>query len=195
MRSGYDVVVVGAGPYGLSAAAHLRARGLSVAVFGRPLEMWREHMPRGMRLRSHRWAVNLSDPLGRCTFDRFCAESAADPSYPPPIETFERYGLWFQQQVVPDVDETYVSDVERHGGGFRVALVDGREVESRAVVMATGLKEYAHRPAPYGDAPAELVSHSSDHRDFDRFTGRRVVVLGSGQSATTLRPVNRSKSR
>src|SRR3989442_14553793 len=47
MRSDYDVVVVGAGAYGLSTAAHLHGRGLKVAIFGKPLEMWRDHMPKG----------------------------------------------------------------------------------------------------------------------------------------------------
>ncbi|HEX4560478.1 MAG TPA: NAD(P)-binding protein, partial [Gemmatimonadales bacterium] len=58
----YDAVVVGAGPYGLSTAAHLIGRGLDVAVFGKTLEMWRDHMPQGMWLRSHWWATNLADP-------------------------------------------------------------------------------------------------------------------------------------
>src|SRR5439155_13465533 len=43
----YDVIVVGAGPYGLSAAAHLQGRGLKVAIFGKPLHFWREYMPQG----------------------------------------------------------------------------------------------------------------------------------------------------
>src|SRR5437870_11911926 len=42
MKPAYDVAVVGAGPYGLSVAAHLLGRGLRVAVFGKTLEMWRE---------------------------------------------------------------------------------------------------------------------------------------------------------
>jgi FAD-dependent urate hydroxylase len=56
----YDVVV-GAGPYGLSTAAHLLGYGLKVSVFGTPFQLWRENMPRGMLLRSYWWATNLSD--------------------------------------------------------------------------------------------------------------------------------------
>lgn len=183
MQLVYDVVVVGAGPYGLSTAAHLRGRGLHVGVFGRPLAMWRDQMPRGMLLRSHWWATNLSDPSDAYTFARFFSESGLEGSYPLPIETFVRYGLWFQQRAVPAVDETYVSTIGRRGGRFVVVLEDGREVESQAVVMAIGLRYYAHRPAPYGDLPAELVSHSSDHSEFGRFAGRSVIVMGAGQSA------------
>lgn len=48
----YDVVVVGAGPYGLAAAAHLSEKGLNTIVLGRPMQLWREQMPEGMLLRS-----------------------------------------------------------------------------------------------------------------------------------------------
>ena len=183
MRPAYDAVVVGAGPYGLSTAAHLRGRGLRVAVFGRTLEMWRGHMPTGMRLRSHWWATNLSDPRKDYGFERFVRESKLEKGYPLPIETFIAYGLWFQQRAVPDVDETYVASIERQDGQFLITLEDGREVKSQVVVMAIGLSHYAHRPERYQGFPAELVSHSSDHADFERFKGRDVVVIGGGQSA------------
>ncbi len=183
MRPAYDAVVVGAGPYGLSTAAHLRGQGLRVAVFGRTLEMWRDHMPTGMRLRSHWWATNLSDPRNDYGFERFVRESKREKGYPLPIETFIAYGLWFQQRAVPDVDETYVASIERQDARFLITLEDGREVESQAVVMAIGLYHYANRPEQFHGLPAGLVSHSSDHRDFRRFKGRDVVVIGRGQSA------------
>lgn len=183
MRSDYDVVVVGAGPYGLSTAAHLRGRGLKVAIFGKTLEMWRDHMPKGMRLRSHWFASNLCDPGEDYTFERFSKESKYEKCYPLPIEAFIEYGLWFRQRAVPDVDETYVSSIERQDGRFLVRLADGREVQSQAVVMATGLFRYAHRPEPYHGLPARFVSHSSDHNDFSRFKGQDVMVIGGGHSA------------
>lgn len=183
MKIVYDAVVVGAGPYGLSAAAHLRGRGLEVAVFGKTMGLWREHMPEGMRLRSHWWATNLSDPHGEYGFERFFQESHSGDRYPLPIRTFIGYGLWFQQRAVPDVDETYVSSIERRGDRFFITLEDGREVESRAVVMAIGVYYYANRPAPFDRVQSGLVSHSCDHRDFSRFQGRHVIVIGGGQSA------------
>ena len=183
MRPAYDAVVVGAGPYGLSTAAHLLGRGLRVAVFGRTLEMWRDHMPKGMLLRSHWWAANLSDPRNEHGFEDFFEASKNRKCYPLPIETFIDYGLWFQQRAVPDVDETYVASIQRHDDRFLIALEDGREVESQAVVMAIGLYHYANRPAQYRGLLPELVSHSRDHGDFSRFEGRDVIVIGGGQSA------------
>lgn len=183
MRPVFDAVVVGAGPYGLSAAAHLLGNGLRVAVYGKTLEMWRDHMPTGMLLRSHPWATNLSDPRREHGVEQFAEDSGHQAAYPIPIQTFIEYGRWFQQRAVPGVDETYVSSIERRDGRFLITLEDGREVESHAVVMAIGVRYYAHRPDPFAGLPAELVSHSSDHRDFRRFQGRHVVVIGGGQSA------------
>ncbi len=179
----YDAVVVGAGPYGLSTAAHLKGRGLKVAVFGKPLGLWRDHMPKRMLLRSLWWCTSLSDPRGEFRLERFCQESGNDKSYPLPLETFVQYGLWFKERAVPEVDETFVTAIERQDGQFHITLADGREVESRAVVMATGPHAYANRLAQYDGIGPDLVSHSSDHGDFSRFKGRDVMVIGGGQSA------------
>lgn len=183
MNATYDVVVVGAGPYGLSVAAHLRGKGLEVGVFGRVMEMWREHMPAGMLLRSHPWATHISDPQGKYGIERFCEESKSPGIYPVPIQTFIDYGRWFQERAVPEVTETYVSSIERRDGQFQVTLLDGQSVRTRRVVMAIGLYYYAHWPELYTDLPDGLVSHSSQHADFRRFQGKEVMVVGGGQSA------------
>ncbi len=181
--SEYDAVVVGAGPYGLSTAAHLGGRGLTVAVFGKTLELWRNHMPKGMFLRSHGWATNLSDPGKLYGFERFLKESTYEKCYPVPIETFIEYALWFKKRAVPNVDETYVSSIERQRDRFLLTLEDGRKVQSAAVVMATGLYCYAYRPEQYHYLSADLISHSCDHNDVSRFKGKQIVVIGGGQSA------------
>lgn len=179
----YDVVVMGAGPYGLSVASHLLAKGLNVAVFGKPIQFWRENMPQGMLLRSHWWASNLSDPRSDYTVEKYFWQKEAQPFDPLPIETFIDYALWFQQKTVPNVDETFVSSIERQEEGYRVTLADDRVVECPVVVMAPGLLYYAYHPAEYAHLPAELISHSADHHDLSRFAGKRVIMVGAGQAA------------
>lgn len=179
----YDVVVVGAGPYGLSCAAHLQERGLQVAIFGRPLNLWREHMPQGMLLRSFWWASNLSDSSHRYGLEQYFQEQNLQGVDPFPMETFIDYGLWFQKHAVPNVDETYVKTIEQRERQFTLTLADGRMLQSRAVVMAPGLHYYCYCPTEYSHLPAELVSHTSNHASLDRFAGKKVVVIGGGQSA------------
>ncbi len=179
----YDVVVVGAGPYGLTTAAHLLGKGLNVAVFGKPMELWRNHMPQDMNLRSHWWATNLSDPQKKYSFDRFLKEKKYEKIYPMPAKYFIEYGLWFQKNAVPHVDETYVSSIERDGRQFAVTLEDGRKVQAPAVVMAVGVYYYANRPAEYDGLPAEYISHSFEGAEFSRFSGKSLLIVGGGQSA------------
>jgi cation diffusion facilitator CzcD-associated flavoprotein CzcO len=83
----YDVVILGAGPYGLSTAAHLRESGLKVAVFGKPFQFWQNKMPRGMLLRSYWWATNLSDPHKQYRLEQFFQASGQKAFDPLPVET------------------------------------------------------------------------------------------------------------
>jgi len=179
----HDVIVVGAGPYGLSAAAHLRESGLKVAIFGKPLGLWRDHMPEGMLLRSYWWATSLSAPRGRYDFAQYFREHGQKAYDPLPRETVIDYGLWFQKHAVPELDETYVKSIMRESERFRVELEDGRVLQSRAVVMAPGLHYYVYSPDNYSHLSKELVSHTSEHKNFDQFAGKRVLIVGGGQGA------------
>jgi len=179
-----DVAIVGAGPYGLSTAAHLkRIAGLDVRIFGEPMDFWRSQVPEGMLLRSPWTASNLSDPDGVLDLDSFCAETMTRIPTPIPLDQFVEYGLWFQRKAVRDVDTRCVMRIETDSHGFRVTLVDGDSFIANRVVVATGIAPFAYRPSQFQLAPRELVSHSSDKRDIQRFRGKRVLVVGAGQSA------------
>ena len=180
----YDVVVMGAGPYGLSAAAHLLGKGLKVAIFGKPMELWRSYMPKGMLLRSYWWATNLSDPQNQFGLERYLNEELGMQTFDPvPGDTIADYGLWFQKHVVPNVDETFIQTIERKNEAFEVTLEDGRVITSNSVVMAPGLQPYVYRAPEYDHLPRELVSHTAELRTFDHLAGKKVVMVGGGQSA------------
>ncbi len=178
-----DVAIVGAGPYGLAAAAHLRAVNVSVRVFGEAMSFWRRHMPSGMKLRSPWIATHIADPLGRYRLDDYFGETGLPLPELLPVENFIGYGTWFQDQVAPDLDTRTVVRVTPRDGGFRIVLEDGENVFARRVVMATGLLHHEHRPAQFDGLPRSLVSHSCEHTDSAQFRGRRVAVIGRGQSA------------
>ena len=178
-----QVAIIGAGPYGLAAAAHLRAQRVETRIFGEPMEFWKRHMPLGMFLRSGAAASSLDDPTGQLRLERYRALHSLPQSNPVPIDHFVRYGQWFQQHAVPDVDRRRVSSVSENARGFHVRTEDGEEFHARRVVVATGISPFAWRPAPFAELPSPLVSHSFDHADLGRFRGQRVVVVGAGQSA------------
>ena len=184
--SSTDVAIVGAGPYGLSVAAHLRAVGTGFRLFGLPMNLWRTNMPSGMYLKSQGFASNLSDPAGTHTLEAFCRATGrpyAHYGLPVPLDTFVAYGQWFAAALVPGLDETLVTDLAPAGGQFQLSLADGGSVLARRVVIATGVEHFAYVPAPLDGLPPAVCTHSSAHADLSVFAGRRVVVVGAGQSA------------
>ena len=184
-----DTAVIGAGPYGLSVAAHLHGRGADFRIFGRPLHTWRTAMPRGMYLKSDGFASNLSAPEPGSTLADYCLEH--DVPYHPTdepvsLETFVAYGLDFQQRYVPNLEQHDVISVVRDGRGFRLALDTGEELRAKQVVVAAGITHFASMPQLVDGISPELVSHSNVHRDLERFQGQQVTVVGAGASAVNL---------
>ena len=180
----YDVTIIGAGPYGLSAAAHLRTiPGLDVRVFGRPMSFWECNMPKGMFLRSGWDATHIAHPSDSLKLEAFQAATGKRFSKPVPLDRFVEYGQWYQRQALPDVDQRDIARVETGPKGFRVTLADGESFDSRRVVIAAGINSFAWRPPEFGGFDSSLVSHASEHQDLAGFAGRRVLVVGSGQSA------------
>src|SRR6266851_2758511 len=132
-----DVAIIGAGPYGLSAAAHLKAaNGLRIRVFGESMSFWDRHMPSGMFLRSPLVATNLSDPKNASTLEAYADKRKSPLSAPLPLDRFVDYGRWFQRELVPDLDQRNVARPESHTDGFQLTLADGEELRSRRVVVA-----------------------------------------------------------
>lgn len=160
-----------------------RINGLEVRVFGEPMEFWKCHMPEGMFLRSPWAASHLSDPDAARTFDDFCAQTGAKVPVPIPLDQFVEYGLWFQRQVVGEVDRRRVARIERDTKGFRLTLDDGESCTSRRVVVASGIGPFATWPPQFQKLTPNFVTHASDQRGVRQFKGKRVVVIGAGQSA------------
>jgi thioredoxin reductase len=186
MNEAVDVAIVGAGPYGLSLAAHLNRAGVSVRQFGKVMNPWRTAMPQGMFLKSQGFASNLSDPDGTHTLAAFCRATGrpyADYGLPVPLEDFIAYGQWFAAEHAPGLEDTIVTGVTPSGGAFGLALATGETARARRVVVATGIEHFAHTPGELSALPSSVCTHSSAHTDLAALGGRQVVVVGAGQSA------------
>ena len=184
-----DVAIIGAGPYGLSLAAHLAEAKIDFRIFGKTLESWREHMPMDMLLKSEGFASSISAPGGVGSLSGYCAARGlpyADEGKPVPLDLFNAYASWFQKRYVPQVEETHVASVARNGQGFALELETGERLTAKYVVMAAGITWFAHTPIALRYLPDWAASHSYAHRDVSRFKGRDVAVLGAGASAIDL---------
>ena len=180
-----ETFVIGAGPYGISLATHLRARQVPFEIVGEPMQSWRKHMPPGMVLKSEPFASSLWDPDRVFSLEKFCELRGA--SYdaigtPVPLYKFLSYADWFQQQTKLDIRNRTLVRLVRTAAGFDLTFADGERTAARRVVLATGYLPYRWVPPVLRDLPAELASHSADHCDLGRFAGRDVTIVGSGQS-------------
>lgn len=186
MPATIDITIVGAGPFGLSIAAHLRERCVNFRIIGNPMQTWRRNMPAGMLLKSAGFASTLYDPGRTLTLQRFCKENGMaydDLGLPVPLETFSAYGVAFQKRLVPNLEDEKLVALKTCPQGFELQLESGKSFKTRKVVLAVGIDYFRHFPAPLRHLPPELVSHSADHDDLRKFSGRKVAVVGGGSSA------------
>lgn len=180
-----QVAIVGAGPYGLSIAAHLQHRNIEFRIFGPPMQAW-QMSPPGMFLKSEGCASNLSHPSASCTLEKYCTDQGlpyADSGAPIPVAVFTDYGLRFQKQFISNIEDTLVTRIERSQAGFQLQLETGESFCAQKVVVATGMSHTAYIPTILAELPSELVSHSSSCNRPNDFSGRDVAVIGAGQSA------------
>jgi cation diffusion facilitator CzcD-associated flavoprotein CzcO len=182
MKKPVTTAVIGAGPYGLAVSAYLREAGVPVVTFGKPMELWR-NMPAGLFVKSVWSASHLADPGGKFSLEQYLACTGLPKQEPIPLDFFLNYGDWFQRQAVPDVDATYVQSLTRDGQLFRLGLADGREISAGRVVVAAGIMHFLRVPDYVRALPPEKAIHTQHINDVAPFRGKRVVMVGCGQSA------------
>jgi thioredoxin reductase len=181
-----DVAILGAGPYGLSIAAHLGKMGVPYRIFGPPMQSWRSMMPKGMLLKSDGFASSLNSPNHSFSLAQYCKETGhpyAHVGIPVPLETFIAYGLEFQRRLVPNLEPVFIASVDTHPAGFQLKTEHGETVLARKVIVAAGITHFAYLPPLLADLPKDLVTHTSHHSDLTSFKGKKVAVLGAGSSA------------
>lgn len=187
--SSVDVAIIGAGPYGLSLAAHLRAHNVEHRTFGQSMGSWKNNMPPGMLLKSYPWASDLSDPRSEFTVKGFSTEHALpyhDELMPLPLSRFVDYGEAFQARYAPNVESKALMALEPGPAGFCASFDDGETVHARRVVVAVGLPPFKRLPPEAEHLPSDLCSHSGEYGSLQPLDGKEVIVVGSGSSATDL---------
>ena len=185
MTTRTDVAIIGAGPYGLSIAAHLNARKVDCVICGTPMSSWSQ-MPEGMLLKSDGFASNLYDLDGSFSLKQYCHELNIpynDIGYPVELSTFISYGHAFQKRFVPEIVTSWVERLTLCASGFQLHLECGDVILARRVVIAVGVSYYAHIPKALSKLPKGIFSHGSEYRRLHIADSSETTVIGRGSSA------------
>ena len=179
-----ELLILGAGPYGLATAAFARHLGIDFTVVGSPLEYWRNRMPKGVRLRSG--SVGQLDPLGIHTLERYLDGQAhrAARVFPLAVEVFVDYADWFMEKAGITTLSTAVGQLEYRAGRFEAFLENGETWTARKVVAAPGLDFFRYLPPSLAARlPPGRYTHSCAMVNFEPLAARRCLVIGGRQSA------------
>ena len=174
----FDAIVVGGGPAGLATGRELGRRGLRYVV-----------LERGPTV-GHSWA-NYYDSLTLHTGRRMSSlPGHGFPSDTPVFIPRARFLAYLRDYA--DVCAVQVRTGWRVDGAEPVADADGArwrvrgtggELRARALVFATGIAASPRRPSLLGEAEfGGEILHSSDYRRPDAYVGKRVLVVGAGNS-------------
>ena len=179
------IAIIGAGPYGLSLAAHLGERNVEYRLLGRPMQFWSQIADAAHHryLKSFCFATNLSTPKPGFSFADFNRPRGLETFEPCSMGNFAAYGQWFQKNNVPDVEPVDVAGLSQVDDGFAVTTALGERFMAANIVIATGLANFAHTPSVLASLPTGLAIHTSDITSFNPFKGKSVAIIGAGQSA------------
>jgi cation diffusion facilitator CzcD-associated flavoprotein CzcO len=178
-----DLIIIGAGPFGISLAAHAAAQNLSYQLLGYPMDFWKNQMPQDMFIRTPPEFVSLSDPQSEFIIQRFSEETGVELPFPLPRPIFVEYAFWFAAKTNVSFTPELVSSLEKCVEGYTVRTERGSILNARNIIVATGVQHFMYMPEIYAELPSDYVSHTFGYIDFIRFAGKKVAVVGSGQSA------------
>jgi len=186
MQINTDLLIIGAGPFGLSMAAYAAHWGVDHRLIGKPMEFWQSNMPRGMYLRSAcDWHL---DPIGIDTIEHFLKTKGLKATQVEPLslEFYLRYARWFKRRKGIEPLPLHVRrlDYSTRTARFHAVNEDDSVISAKNVVIAVGFKYFKYLPAEIARrVPTGRLSHTCDFVDFELLRGKRCLIIGGRQSA------------
>ena len=179
-----DLLIIGAGPFGLALAAQAQHEQIEHLIVGKPMEFWRANMPKGMFLRSAcDWHL---DPQIVDTIEAYLQSRGQTPKDVEPLslEFYLTYVDWFQKQKNIQSLPVYIKQLDRENDQFIATTVNSDVITTNHVVLAPGFRHFAHIPADLkAKLPAGSYQHTCEYVDFSDAANKRYLIIGGRQSA------------
>lgn len=175
-----DLAVIGAGPTGMSIAAHAESHGLDYAVIGESWAFWHRHMI-PLPLRSPPTSTNIDTPRSGFQFLDFARQFKRPEAKRISFPEFAAYASWFATQHKLRPVRLAVQMLRRDREAWFIQTPRGA-IRARHVVVAVGLNGMQRLPDEAVRHP-QLYTAVSEIKCFGEFRGKRVAVIGGGQSA------------
>ena len=174
-----DIVIIGAGPAGLASAGCLAQHGLQACVIEAAADVgasWRAHYD---RLRLHTLKTWSAMPGLR-----FARATPRYPSRRQMVDYLEAYARHFG--IRPDFGQP-VRQISAADGGWIAVAASGKSYRARHLVLATGANRCPRMPAVEGQEHySGIIMHSQAYRNAAPFSGRRVLVVGFGNTGAEI---------
>ncbi len=184
MKEKTPLLVVGAGPFGLSLATYLKHKNIEHIQVGYSMDYWKNHMPKDMYLRSAcDWHL---DAVNEDTIMKYLESQNLKPADVEPLtlDFYLGYAKWFQSQKRLAPRPAWVKTLNRADDSFHAVLDDGSEIEAQKVVLAVGLRYFKNIPEEYKTLfPEDTFHHTAELVDFSMLKDKRVLIVGGRQSA------------
>lgn len=182
----FDLIIIGAGPYGLAAAAQAKQAGLNYLLVGEPMKFWRSSMPNFMVVRSPFVVSSLYSPVAGLRLEDYYRETGRTATKREKIslKIYLKYIEWYLAKADFNVLPQDVTSLKREASGtFTATTRDDQQMQARAVIIAVGNPPFVNIPDEFKPVNKRFYSHTSEVTDFASFAGKKVLVVGAGQSA------------
>lgn len=186
LKTETNLLIIGAGPFGLSLAALASQLSIDHLIVGKPMEFWQNNMPKGMYLRSAcDWHL---DPLDIDTIESFLATQGKTSRDVEPLslEFYLSYVVWFRKKKEINPSPIYVRrlDYDYLSKRFTATTFAEEQILAKRVVVAPGFKHFAYIPDELKKRlPARRFEHTSSFVDFSAAENKRYLIVGGRQSA------------